>query len=280
MQDAVFNELADLALQGSGQSISKSRAYLIEARLASIARREGFGSMDDLVHCIKSRANPIFKAECASALVSKDTWFHRDRADLERVVNEILPDRLKAGNTGRLKVWIAGGGTGQEAYSLAMMLADDCPPALRGANIDILSTDLCLASTDRARAGVFGHYEAQRGLSIHRLMKHFTRNQTGQWEISDDLRRRVSFRAHNLLESAAGLGKFDVILCRNVLSGMARSARSRVLEVLAEQMNPGAVVLTGERESIIGLTNRLELMSELSNVFVAAGTANAAVSAA
>ncbi|MGH1422765.1 MAG: CheR family methyltransferase [Hyphomonas sp.] len=280
MQDAVFNELADLALQGSGQSISKSRAYLIEARLASIARREGFGTMDDLVHCLKSRANPVFKTECASALVSKDTWFHREREVLQSVVSEILPDRLKAGNTGRLKVWIAGGSTGQEAYSLAMMLADECPPELRGANIDILSTDLCLMSTERARAGVYGHYEAQRGLSIHRLMKHFVRNQTGQWEISDELRRRVSFREHNLLESAAGLGKFDVILCRNVLNGMARSARGRVLDVLADQMSPGAVVITGERESVIGLTNRMEPMSEAPNIFVAAGTANAAASAA
>lgn len=280
MQDVVFNELADLALQGSGQSISKSRIYLVEARLATIARREGFGSMDDLVHCIKSRANPVFKAECASALVSKDTWFHREREVLQRVVDVILPERLKAGTSGRLKVWIAGGSTGQEAYSLAMMLADECPPELRGAKIDILSTDLCLASTERARAGVYGHYEAQRGLSIHRLMKHFTRNQTGQWQISDDLRTRVSFRSHNLMESAAGLGKFDVILCRNVLNGMARSARGRVLDNVASQMNHGAVVLTGERETVIGLTNRMEPIAEFTNTFVAAGTANAAVSAA
>ena len=82
MQEEVFNELAELALKGSGQAIPKSKSYLIEARLAAIARREGFGTMADLVHCLKSRANPVFAAEVASALVSKDTCFFRDRGAL------------------------------------------------------------------------------------------------------------------------------------------------------------------------------------------------------
>jgi len=258
MQDGVFNELADLALKGSGQAIPRSKSYLIEARLAPIARREGFGSLEDLVHCLKSRANPVFASECAAALVSKDTWFFRERETLQRLAEDILPMRLKAGNTGRLKIWIAGGSTGQEAYSLAMMLEDDMPPALRGSKIEILSTDLCKAAIERARAGKYGHYEVQKGLSIHRLMKHFNRTDSGQWEISEVLRSRVSFRQHNLLESAGGLGKFDVILCRNVLSGMDRAARSRVADSLAAQLMPGGLILLGQGESLIGLTNQLE----------------------
>jgi len=258
MQDAVFNELADLALKGSGQAIPRSKSYLIEARLAPIARREGFGSLADLVHCLKSRANPVFAAECAAALVSKDTWFFRERETLNRLVTDILPARLKAGNSGRLKIWIAGGATGQEAYSLAMMLEDDMPAALRGAKVEILSTDLCKTATERARAGRYGHYEVQKGLSIHRLMHHFTRTDSGQWEISETLRARVSFRQHNLLESAGGLGKFDVILCRNVLSGMDRSARARVADSLAAQLMPGGLILLGQGESLIGLTSQLE----------------------
>ena len=272
MQDAVFNELADLALKGSGQSIPRSKSYLIEARLAPIARREGFGSLEDLVHCLKSRANPIFAAECAAALVSKDTWFFRERDVLSRLVSDILPARLKAGNTGRLKVWIAGGSTGQEAYSLAMMLEDDLPASLRGAKIEILSTDLCKSAIERARAGQYGHYEVQKGLSIHRLIKHFTRNDSGQWEISEALRSKVSFRQHNLLESAGGLGKFDIILCRNVLSGMDRTARARVAESLAAQLMPGGFIILGQGESFIGLTNQLEPSREFRGTWVAAGT--------
>ncbi|KCZ51289.1 hypothetical protein HY2_11550 [Hyphomonas pacifica] len=280
MQEEVFNELADLALKSSGQAIPKSKSYLIEARLAPIARREGFGSMADLVHCLKSRANPIFAAEIAAALVSKDTWFFRDRDCLQRIVEDVLPKRLKASNTGRLKVWCAGGSTGQEAYSLAILLADEMPPALRGAKIDILSTDICKVVTEKARIGRFGHYEVQRGLSIRRLIKHFTRLETGQWEISEDLRSRVSFRQHNLLESAGGLGKFDVILCRNVLPSMAKPARKRVVESLAEQMMPGAMLLLGSGENLIGITDKLEPARDFRGGWVAAGTANAEASAA
>ena len=283
MQDDVFSELADLALKGSGQSIPKSKAYLIEARLAPIARREGFGSMEDLVHCLKSRANPAFIAEVASALVSRDTSFFRDREALKRVLEEVLPARLKAGNTGRLKVWFAGGSTGQEAYSLAIQLEDELPPALRGAKIEILSTDICKVATEtteQARLGRYGHYDVQKGLSIHRLTKHFNRLETGQWEASETLRGRVSFRQHNLLESAAGLGKFDVIFCRNVLSGMARSARIRVVESLSNQLVPGGLILLGQGEGLIGLTDKLEPARDFRGAWVAAGTANAEATAA
>ena len=280
MQEEVFRELADLALKGSGQAIPKSKSYLVEARLAAIARREGFGSMDDLVHCLKSRANPVFAAEVAAALVSRDTWFFRERQALKRIVEEVLPRRLKASTTGRLKIWCAGGSMGQEAYSLAILLEDELPASLRGAKIEILSTDICKVATEKARVARYGHYEVQKGLSIHRLVKHFTRLETGQWEASEAVRSKVSFRQHNLLERADGLGQFDVILCRNVLAGMARKPRMQVIEHVSGQMMPGAMLLLGGGESLIGLTEKLEPARDFRGGWVAAGTANAEASAA
>ena len=280
MQDATFKELAELAKRESGQEISISKTYLVEARLASIARREGFGSMDDLVHCLKSRGNAVFAAEVAAALASKHTWFFRERRALERIVHDILPARLKAVNTGRLKIWCAGGGTGEEAYSLAMLLEDELPEGLRGAKIDILSTDICKNSVETARAGQYGHYQVQKGLSIHRLLKHFTRLETGQWEIMEQLRARVSFRPHNLMQSAAGLGNFDVILCRNVLSGMTRDARKQVITNLAAQMMPGAILLLGSNESLTGLSDKLSPSRNFRGGWVLEGTEAAEISAA
>lgn len=280
MQESVFNALADLALNASGQAIPASKAYLMEARLAGIARREGFGSLEDLVHCLDSRQNPVFRAEVASALLSRDTWFFRENGSLETLVRSRLPERLAASPSGRVRLWCAGGSTGQEAYSLAMMLEDEMPAGLEGAKIEILSTDLCKQATEKARTGVFGHYEVQRGLSIHRLLKHFTRLDSGDWQVSEALRNRVSFRQHNLLEPAGGLGKFDLILCRNVLSGMARSVRVRVADSLANQLSPGGVILLADGENLFGLTDRLEPAGDLRLGWVAAGTANAKASAA
>lgn len=280
MQEAVFNALVDLALNASGQTIPASKAYLIEARLAHIARREGFGSLEDLVHCLESRQNPVFRSEIAAALLSRDTWFFREPGSLEALVRSRLPERVAASPAGRIRVWCAGGSTGQEAYSLAMLLEDEPPPGLGGAKVEILSTDICKVATEKARQGVFGHYEVQRGLSIQRLLKHFTRLDSGDWQASEALRTRVSFRVHNLLEPAAGLGKFDVILCRNVLTEMARSARARVAESLANQLAPGGLILLAQGETLHGLCDRLEPASDIRCGWVAAGTANAKASAA
>ena len=280
MQDTIFNALADLALNASGQSIPPSKAYLIEARLAAIARREGFGTLDDLVHCLESRQNPVFRAEVAAALLSRDTWFFREPGTLEPLIKARLPERIAASPSGRIRIWCAGGSTGQEAYSLGMMLEDEPPAGLAGAKVEILSTDLCKHAVEKARSGIFGHYEVQRGLSIHRLLKHFKRLDSGDWQTSEALRTRVSFRVHNLLEPASGLGKFDIILCRNVLSGMARSARVRVADSLANQLAPGGLIVLGDGETLYSLTDRLEPAGDLRCGWVAAGTANAKASAA
>lgn len=280
MQDNIFNALADLALNASGQSVVPSKAYLIEARLAGIARREGFGSLEDLVHCLESRQNPVFRAEVAATLLSRDTWFFREPGALKGLVQSRLPERLAASPSGRVRVWCAGGSTGQEAYSLSMLLEDETPAGLFGAKIEILSTDICKQATEKARIGTFGHYEVQRGLSIQRLLKHFTRLDSGDWQASEALRVRISFRAHNLLEPASGLGKFEIILCRNVLSGMARSAKTRVVESLANQLAPGGLIVLADGETLYGLTDRLEPAGDVRSGWVAAGTANAKASAA
>lgn len=278
MQDTVFNALADLALNASGQSIPPSKAYLIEARLAPILRREGFGELSNLVHCLESRQNPVLRAEIAAALLSRDTWFFREPGSLETLVRTKLPERLAASQAGRIRIWCAGGSTGQEAYSLAILLEDEAQAA--GAKIEIHATDLCKQSTDKARTGTFGHYDVQRGLSVHRLLKHFTRLESGDWQASETLRNRISFRVHNLLEPAGGLGKFDIILCRNVLSGMTRSARTRTADSLAKQLAPGGLILLADGETLQGLTDRLEPAGDLRGGWVAAGTANAKASAA
>ena len=280
MQDTIFNALADLALNASGQSIPASKAYLIEARLAGIARREGFGSLDDLVHCLESRQNPVFRAEVAAALLSRDTWFFREPGSLDGLVRTKLPERVAASPSGRIRIWCAGGSTGQEAYSLSMLLEDETSAGLAGVKVEILSTDLCKQASEKARIGTFGHYEVQRGLSIHRLLRHFTRLDSGDWQASEALRTRVSFRQHNLLEPAGGLGKFEIILCRNVLSGMARSARARVVESFANQLAPGGLIVLADGESLYGLTERLEPAGDVRSGWVAAGTANAKASAA
>jgi chemotaxis protein methyltransferase CheR len=257
MQEATFNALADLALSTTGQYISPAKSYLVETRLAAILRREGFASCDDLIACLKARPNPVFEAEIAAALQTRETRFFRDGDDLARLVSDVIPNKLKRSKAGRLKILCAGVSTGQEAYSLAILLSEHAQ-ALRGARIDISATDICKQSLTIARAGTYGHFEIQNGLSVHRLLSHFSQLETGQWQASDELRRGIGFRHHNLLDEDAPLGQFDVILCRNVLSGMSKSMRQKAAELLTQKLAHEGVLLLGRDETLTGVTNMLE----------------------
>ena len=258
MQQETYNDLSKLVRKRSGQDIPPSKAYLMEARLAELARREGFANLDDLVRALRARPNVVFEAEVAAELASKDTQFFRERDLFDRIVDNFLPKALERSDTGNIRIWCAGGGTGQEAYSLAMLLAEAELSGATGRQIDIISTDLCNRSIEAARLGAFGHFDVQRGLSIHRLLRHFTRLESGQWQISTAMRSRVGFRRHNLLEDATGLGKFDVIVCMNTLSGMTFDARRTALANMSNQLTTEGILVAASSESLSGLVTGMQ----------------------
>ena len=268
MQETTFNELADLALRLSGQHFAPSKAYLMEARLSSISRRESFATLDDLVHCLKARPNQRFEQEVAAALTSKQTSFFKHRELLDQIVNHALPSRLKLSKNGRLRIWCAGVSSGQEAWSLAMLINEQVGSALTNAEISIVGSDLSTDAIERAERGVYGHYEVQKGLSIHRLMTNFTRQNTGEWEINEGLRHSVSFRRHNLLHPAQDLGAFDIILCSNVLNGLSLQAKKDVLATMTTQLLPDAFLFLGPDETAEGITDTVKPSREMRGAFV------------
>ena len=273
-----FNEFADLALQGSGQHIPPAKSYLVEARLSPLIRREGFSSADELAACLKARPNKVLEAEIVSALTTKTTRFFYEREALELVVDQILPAR-KAAGAKRLRVLCAGGSSGQEAYSLAMMI-DETPGTVFGDTpIDIVSIDICEETTQRARSGHYGHFEVQRGLSIQRLLKYFKRQEDGGWQISDDMRLQIGFRVHNLLQSVEGLGAFDAVLCRGVLSGMALPVRPELANNLIASVLPGGALILGADEKLPVVTDLFSAVDELRHAFVRKPAEDEAVAA-
>lgn len=250
MQNTTFDELADLALRQTGQAFERSKAYLMEARLATICRRESFASLDDLTHCLKARPNPRFESEVAAALTGKATRFFSERETLEQVISHALPARLKQSTNGRLRIWCAGVATGQEAWSLAIRLSELTDQPISKAQIEIIASDISVPALQTAQSGTYGHYAVQTGLSIDRLVTHFDRQTTGDWMIKSGIRERVTFKRHNLLESANALGQFDVILCRGVLSKMAPVMAKQAVETLAGQLLPGGFIFLGKDENI------------------------------
>lgn len=267
MQESTFNELADLALRLTGQHFAPSKSYLMEARLSNISRRESFATLDDLVHCLKARPNPRFDQEVAAALTSKRTQFFRERNQLEQIVSHALPQRLKQSKNGRLRVWCAGVSTGQEAWSLAMRLLEEVGSPLASADIEVVGTDVSTDCVEKAGQGTYGHFDVQKGLSIHRLMTNFTRADSGDWTVSEKLRDSVSFRRHNLLHPAQDLGAFDVIICAHVVSGLALSAQREVLTNLSRQLLPGAYLFSAPTERIEGIVETLKPSRDMRGAF-------------
>lgn len=267
MQETTFNELADLALRQSGQNIPASKAYLMEARLSTIARRENFATLDDLVHCLKARPNPRFEQEVAAALTGKITSFFRDRALLDKIVDQALPTRLEHSKTGRLRAWCAGVSTGQEAWSLAILLREAVGSPLANADIEIVGTDISTNCIETAKQGVYGHFDVQKGLSIHRLMTNFDRHDNGDWSVKTDLQDSVRFRRHNLLEPTRDLGQFDIIMCCNVLGGLAEASKRQVIDTLSAHLLPEAFLFVGTTERIEGASDTIKPSRALRGAF-------------
>lgn len=258
MDEAVYREIAELAQAGSGQFIPPTKSYLIETRLGPILRREQFAGAEELLACIKARPSSPLAGELVAALTTKTTQFFRERDSFERIVSHILPMMAPTATDGRLRIWCAGGATGQEAYSIAMLLEESDHPALKDIQVEILTTDISDKMTIFARAGKFGHFDVQKGLSIHRLLDNFSRLDTGEWQVSKTLASRVAVRTHNMLEDASGLGVFDVIICCNVISGMARHKRSAALLNLARQLSDSGQLVLANGETATGLVTGLE----------------------
>ncbi|MEO0882170.1 MAG: CheR family methyltransferase [Pseudomonadota bacterium] len=262
MTAAGFNELADLALRASGFAFRSTHAYLVESRLAHIMRRENFSTLEELANCLRARPNPVFEQEIVAALTNKETRFFANRQTLQRIIVDMLPKLAERRGDGEaVRVLCAGGGTGQEAYSLAILLEEQDETFLNGRTVELTSIDICKASTERARAGTFNHFEIQTGLSIHRMLAHFEKSDS-LWQASETLRRRISFRTHNLVQDVTGLGAFDVILCRNVLPSMASTIASDVVGRLSQQLQPHGLLYLADGEALPGLVEGVEASYE------------------
>jgi chemotaxis protein methyltransferase CheR len=189
-------------------------------------------------------------------LLNNETYFFRDRTPFDLLARHALSElAVKRAAKKRLRIWSAGCSTGQEAYSLSMLFADE-PQKWEGWTIDILGTDVSSCVIDRARAGVYSQFEVQRGLAITQTVRWFEESGNG-WRIADALRKNVRFQVHNLLEAPPQPGGFDIVLCRNVLLYLCSERKALAFDRLASAMAPDGYLMLGAGETVIGQTRKL-----------------------
>jgi chemotaxis protein methyltransferase CheR len=203
---------------------------------------------------------PVLKA-VVEAMTTNETFFFRDKIPFGQFRDAMVP-RLIATRTGRrrLRIWCAAASSGQEPYSLAMSLKE-MGERLAGWRIEIVATDISIEVLEKARSGIYSHFEVQRGLPIGLLLKYFT--QIGDnWQIAPAIRTMVDFRPLNLLADFAHLGTFDVVFCRNVLLYFDQETKSRVLERVARSMEHDGYLVLGAAETVVGLTDHFRPLAE------------------
>ncbi len=273
MNAADFDFLADLLRRRSGLHLRHDKLPLAESRLLPVAQRFGFRDVASLIAELRHGRETIAGA-VTEAMTTNESSFFRDRHAFEYFQNKILPMLLaRRASRRRLRIWCAGAANGQEAYSLAMIL-DDLKLSEAGWTVDLIATDLNSAAIARAREGLYSQFEVQRGLPIQRLVRHFAQ-EGDQWRIAPRLRRMVSFRPFNLLDSFGWLGELDVIFCRNVLIYFDMTTKAQVIGRLADALSPDGWLVMGAAESLAGASSDFAAVEEARGVYVRAAPANA-----
>ena len=271
LSPAAFDVFAALLKQRSGLVIGRDKTYLLETRLAAIVRREKLRDLNALAERLRGiGAEPLIR-DVVEAMTTNESFFFRDDKPFQHFRAQALPRLLAARAPGvPLRIWSAAASSGQEGYSLAMILAD-CAGMLAGRRVEIVGTDIAREQLARARDGIYTQFEVQRGLPVQLLMRWFRKENAG-WRISDALRAMVQWREWNLLGDLRPLGKFDLVFCRNVLIYFDQPTKTRVLEAIAAQMPPDGMLYLGGAETVLGITPRFAPLPAERGVYGLAGT--------
>jgi chemotaxis protein methyltransferase CheR len=253
LAEGAFSKLLERA---TGQELVAGRRWRIETALGPLLKTEGLDTLDQLATRLGRAAEARLQTEVVEALLNHETSFFRDIAAFRSFANEALPAVAEhRGESKRLRVWSAGCSTGQEAYSLAMEFRR-YPDRWQDWDISIVATDVSPQAVTRAREGLYHQLEIQRGLPIGDMMGWFD-PEAESWRAKPELRRSITFAVHNLME-APPRGRFDIVLCRNVLLYFPVETRRAVLARIAQVMAPDGLLFLGAGETVLGQSDDFE----------------------
>jgi len=263
-----FNLFSAIVKKRSGLFLAPDKAYLLQSRLSPVARKHGFASIEELARSIRAQPKEIVLADITEAMTTNESSFFRDQKPFNQFRQWLLPTLLKArASKKRIRIWSAASSSGQEAYSLAMICAEEAAK-LQGWTIEIIGTDISPEMVKRSQAGIFSQFEVQRGLSIAMLVKYFTQLGNDRWQIKEPLRKMVRFQEGNLLEDFNALGVFDIIFCRNVLIYFERADKARVLEALYSCLSGDGTLILGGAETVLNISDKFKPMETQQGLYV------------
>lgn len=254
----------------SGIYLDQSKAYLFETRLSSIAEANNCSSYQELQTKAKRDVSKKIEKDIVDAISTNETLFFRDKGPFELLQHKIIPEVIdnRSGRPGikpKIRIWSAASSTGQELYSIAIvlktLLGDTTPYSL-----SLIGTDISDAAVTQASYGKYNKFEIERGLDRKYLQKYFTLF-GNSWKIKDEIRAMVNFKKLNLMQPFTALGKFDIIFCRNVAIYFTLDDRKKLFNKLAASLEDDGYLIIGSTESLTGVCPRFIPKRHLRSIF-------------
>jgi chemotaxis protein methyltransferase CheR len=252
LDGATFQYVQELVQRRSAIALEAGKDYLVESRLLPLAKAQGLSSVQELVRRLKSQPEGPLHAQVVEAMTTNETSFFRDVHPFEVLRTVVLPELIAArAEQRRLRLWSAACSTGQELYSLAILLAEHFPQ-LESWDVELLGSDLSQAVLQKAAQGRYTQLEVNRGLPASLLVKYFQKEGL-TWQVQERLRRRVKLMRINLIEPWPPLPTMDVIFLRNVLIYFPPEVKQKVLGRMRQRLAHDGVLFLGGAETTLGL---------------------------
>lgn len=266
-----FDYIAKILKERSGLIITPDKAYLLESRLTPIARKRGLKTVDELIGVMRTSGEDLLR-EVTEAMTTNESFFFRDIKPFDQFKALVLPQLLQTRASKRsIRIWSAACSSGQEAYSLAMILKEESAK-LAGWKVEIVGTDISHDVLEKAKAGLYSQFEVQRGLPIQMLVKYFKKNNE-LWQVDPVLRAMVQFKEYNLLNDLKPLGNFDVVFCRNVLIYFDQPTKTKVLENVSRIMPDDGLLYLGGAETVLGISDKFKPVQDQRGLYcISSGT--------
>ena len=255
----------------SGIFLDESKSYLFETRLSSIAEEQGCATYQDLYNKSKRDLKKTIERQIIDAISPNETLFFRDKGPFELLQHKLLPEMIDKRSPSspnlktNIKIWSAASSTGQELYSIAIIIKELIPDLSRY-NISLLGTDISDMAVSQASYGKYNKFEIERGLPQKQLQRYFTLF-GDSWKIKDEIRAMVNFKKLNLMLPFAALGKFDIIFCRNVAIYFTLEDRKKLFNKIADSLADDGFLVIGSTESLTGVCPRFVPLKHLKSLF-------------
>ncbi|MBI3560102.1 MAG: protein-glutamate O-methyltransferase CheR [Gammaproteobacteria bacterium] len=257
----LYDDFRHFLENACGIVLGENKHYLVTSRLNRLTHEFSFNNLNDMLNALKSNKDSKLRERVIDAMTTNETSWFRDSYPYEILAEDILPEVAK-NKLPRLRIWSAAASTGQESYSIGIVIQEfqGLHPGMLNLPIEILGTDISNTVLTAARKGIYDELSMGRGVSAERRKRFFTQASASQWLINEKIRNMVRFIELNLLQNYSQLGKFDLIFCRNVLIYFSSEIKSAILERMAQILNPGGYLILGGSETPSGYSSLYEMV--------------------